>query len=226
MMNKAVVLGAAAALAALTYVAGDSLAGDTLAGDISAGQQLYASCAGCHGAGGEGNRDLHAPALAGQDASYLEGQLWAYRSGARGTSPRDTFGKQMSPSAHALADEEAVAAVSAYIAALTVPAGAAGQGADGEGAPLGGNAALGRNLYGSCAACHGARAEGNPALKAPRLDMLQDWYIVGELKDYRDGLRGSSLESESHTGPVMTPMDTVLPDEAAMRNVAAYIGTL
>ena len=44
------------------------------------------------------------------------------------------------------------------------------------------------------------------------------------MKDFRDGLRGSSYES--HTGPVMTPMDGLLPDEAAMRDVAAYITTL
>jgi cytochrome c oxidase subunit II len=219
MSKKLTILAAMVALVAWSYDASDSLAGDT-----SAGEESYRACAACHGAQGEGVRAMHAPAIAGQEAFYLEKQLQDFRSGVRGTSPRDTFGKQMSPSAHALPDAAAVANVSAYAASLPRPTASADPTGVGDPTAASGNAALGRNLYGSCVACHGANAEGNRALSAPRLDLLQDWYVVGELRDFKDGLRGTSYES--HTGPVMTPIDDILPDEAAMRDVAAYISTL
>ncbi len=215
MKSRLSMLAAAVGLIAVT-----SAAVGAVGGDAEAGKAHYASCVPCHGAAGEGDRSQHAPALAGQLASYLDKQLCDFHCGARGVSPRDTYGKRMSESVHVLPDEKAIADLAAYIASLPAPTVG-----DAPVAPsLGGNATLGRNLYGSCVACHGARGEGNAALHAPRLDMLQDWYIVGELKDFRDGLRGSSYES--HTGPVMTPMDGLLPDEAAMRDVAAYITTL
>ena len=59
----------------------------------------YAACVACHGAAGEGNAALQAPALAGQDAAYLERQLVNYKRKVRGGDPRDTLGAQMGPMA-------------------------------------------------------------------------------------------------------------------------------
>ena len=41
-----------------------------------------------------------------------------------------------------------------------------------------------------CAACHGAAAEGNQALRSPSLAGLPDWYLQRQLDHYRQGLRG------------------------------------
>src|SRR5687768_14039501 len=66
-----------------------------VAGDPQAGQALYATCSTCHGAQGEGNRDLNAPKLSGQAGWYLVRQLQDFRRGLRGVHDNDTFGKQM-----------------------------------------------------------------------------------------------------------------------------------
>lgn len=87
-------------------------------GDVENGKKLYATCAACHGAGGEGMEALNAPPLAGLADWYIERQLLAYKSGIRGTDPKDAFGMQMRPMAMMLADDQAVRDVAAYIATL------------------------------------------------------------------------------------------------------------
>ncbi len=41
------------------------------AGDAATGKALYAVCAACHGAQGEGNQALNSPKLSGQEEWYL-----------------------------------------------------------------------------------------------------------------------------------------------------------
>ena len=64
-------------------------------GDAAAGKALFAACAACHGASGEGIAAVNAPALGGQDAGYIARQLANFRSGIRGANPADTLGAQM-----------------------------------------------------------------------------------------------------------------------------------
>ena len=90
----------------------------TVPGDVAAGRKLYASCAACHGARGEGNVALQSPALAARSDWYLATQLTNYKTGLRGADERDTYGAQMRAIAATLADEEAIADVVAYIATL------------------------------------------------------------------------------------------------------------
>ncbi len=54
--------------------------------------------------------------------------------------------------------------------------------------------ALASGAYKSCAACHGAKGEGNQALNAPTLVNLDDWYMKRQLQGFRDGLRGTHAE--------------------------------
>jgi len=90
----------------------------TLTGDAQRGQTLYSSCVMCHGARGEGNEGLGAPALAGQSDWYLARQLRHYRDGIRGTHPADVFGQQMVAMMLPLRDDRAVTDVVAYISSL------------------------------------------------------------------------------------------------------------
>ncbi|WP_341937382.1 PVC-type heme-binding CxxCH protein [Marinimicrobium sp. C2-29] len=90
----------------------------TVEGNAELGEQHYGSCASCHGAEGQGNRDLGAPALAGQADWYLLKQLENYRSGARGSDPRDELGQQMATFANMLPDDQALKDVVAYIRTL------------------------------------------------------------------------------------------------------------
>jgi len=90
----------------------------TVKGDVEKGKAAYATCAACHAADGSGNEALKTPPLAGQADWYVERQLQAYKSGVRGTDPKDGLGMQMRPMAMMLATDEAVRDVTAYIATL------------------------------------------------------------------------------------------------------------
>ena len=86
------------------------------------------------------------------------------------------------------------------------------------------DAAAGEALYAVCAACHGAQAEGNPALNAPKLSGQGDWYLQRQLRQFKNGGRGA--HEKDTFGKMMAPMAATLPDDAAINNVVAYIKTL
>jgi cytochrome c oxidase subunit 2 len=90
----------------------------TLPGDPKAGATLYATCGACHGDNGAGNQDLGAPRIAGVDDWYLATELRKFRSGVRGTNPKDREGRLMRPMARALPDEDAIRNVVAYAETL------------------------------------------------------------------------------------------------------------
>ena len=90
----------------------------TLPGDPKAGETFYATCAACHGDNGAGNQDLGAPRIAGTDDWYLATELRKFRSGVRGTDPKDREGRLMRPMARALPDEDAIRNVVAYTETL------------------------------------------------------------------------------------------------------------
>ncbi len=89
----------------------------TISGDAAAGKTLYTACASCHGAQGQGNEALGAPALAGQSDWYLATQLHNFKAGYRGNDPQDRFGSQMLAMASML-DEAAITNVVSYINTL------------------------------------------------------------------------------------------------------------
>jgi cytochrome c oxidase subunit 2 len=82
----------------------------------------------------------------------------------------------------------------------------------------------GQASFAVCSACHGAAGEGNLALNAPNLTGLPAWYLERQILNFKHGLRGG--ESSDVFGTQMAPMAATLPDEAAVRNIAAYIDSL
>jgi cytochrome c oxidase subunit 2 len=90
----------------------------TVTGNVETGKGLYMTCAACHGQRAEGNAQMNAPALAGQEDWYLVRQLQAYKKGLRGANPQDVYGMQMKPMAGTLATDQAVNDVVAYIHSL------------------------------------------------------------------------------------------------------------
>ena len=183
-------------------------------GDSDRGAVLYQNCATCHGSDAGGMYLSNAPTLAGQYDWYLETQLKNFQGGVRGTHAGDVQGQMMKPFSLTLADEQAVADVVAYIGTLA---------AEPQAATVAGDAGAGKSAYGICAACHGANAEGNPALKAPKLSGLPDWYITRQLHGFKQGFRGS--RSSDVAGQAMRPMALAL-DEATINNLATYISSL
>ncbi len=185
-----------------------------VAGDAAAGKALFAVCAACHGVQAEGNPALNAPKLSGQGDWYLKRQLQNFKNGARGTHEKDVFGKMMAPMAATLGDDAAIANVVAYIRTLPDnPATTTVQK----------NAAHGQKLYVTCAACHGADGRGMQATNAPRLKGMSDWYLVTQLKNFQQGIRGA--HPKDMYGPQMASMAAILTDDQATDDLVAYIDT-
>lgn len=84
--------------------------------------------------------------------------------------------------------------------------------------------AMGQAQYAVCAACHGPQGEGNEMLNAPRLAGQDAWYLERQLQHFKHGLRGANAEDAF--GMQMAPMAATLADDAAIRNMAAYIAAL
>ena len=93
-----------------------------------------------------------------------------------------------------------------------------------ENASASGDATKGKAAYAVCAACHGANGMGNKALNAPAIAGQNDWYIVRQLYNFKNGIRGA--DPKDSYGQQMRPMAMILADDAAINNVAAYISTL
>ena len=203
-------LGSAAALAACT--AGKPPA-SSVPPEVARGQAYYTTCQGCHGNAGEGFAGMNAPRLAGLPAAYVAEQLILYRKGLRG-GPEDFLGVQMNGRAKALPDEQAVRDVAAYIAPLPAPPQ---QPATSPANPAG------ADLFVSCVACHGDKAQGNAALGAPPLAGTDAAYLARQLRNYKAGIRGREGDT---LGQQMRAAAAVLPDDAAIDAVAAHAAAL
>lgn len=182
--------------------------------DHAAGAAQFALCTACHGTNGEGNQALNAPKLAGQGQWYLRRQLGNFQRGLRGAA-NDSTGAQMTAFAAMLQDEAAIAGVAAHIAGLPeepVPA------------TVDGDVKRGRQLYATCAACHGERGEGIWSQNAPRLAQMSDWYLVRQLQNFRDGVRGA--HRDDFYGAQMAAMTSIVRGDNSINDVVAYINTL
>lgn len=83
--------------------------------------------------------------------------------------------------------------------------------------------ARGRALFTTCVGCHGNQGQGRPELGAPNLTGLDRGYLTKQLRDYRDGRRGSP---EDARGYQMVGRANALPGDRGVRDVVAYIATL
>jgi cytochrome c oxidase subunit II len=183
--------------------------------DASAGAPLFAVCSACHGQQAEGNPAMHAPKLSGQPDWYLVRQLKSFKAGQRGTNQKDVFGQTMAPMAATLADEAAIRNVVAYIETLPD-----------QPAPRTVNADLekGRVLYSNCAICHGADGHGNHATNAPRLAGMSDWYVLTQLENFKQGIRGR--HPDDLYGIQMSSMAAMLTGEHETAELAQYVNSL
>ena len=186
-----------------------------LAQDAKRGTEPFKVCAGCHGFKGEGNQLVGAPKLAGQQGWYLARQIRNFRDGIRGTNEADARGHTMSQMASSRMSDEEIEDLVDYIA--TLPDVRAKL-------TIEGNAVKGGQLYATCAACHGAKAEGNPQTGAPALAGMDDWYQLVQLEKFKNRVRGADPD-DSH-GQQMASIATLLSDEQAMKDVIAYINSL
>ena len=181
--------------------------------DLARGELLFDTCAACHGAQGQGDALLLAPAIGGLSPWYVEGQIRKFRTGVRGAHPDDIGGLRMRPMSRLLRSDDDIKAVAAYVASLPAPPAEA---------TLGGDATRGAGLYAPCIACHGVDGKGNVALQSPSLHS-SDWYQLTQLKNFKAGIRG---RPDDPFGVMMRPMAATLVDEQAMKDVIAHVQTL
>jgi cytochrome c553 len=187
---------------------------ETDKGPTAAGDEIFQQCQQCHGQAAEGNPLHHAPAIAGMPQWYLESQLKKFKAGLRGTHPGDITGMQMRPIGLSLYNDGDIKTIAAHVSALprvTPPE-----------AMTGGDANRGKQLYATCAACHGVDGAGNELVKAPPLKQANDWYLLSQIKKFKDGQRGLAGDVE---GAQMRPQVAILTDEQAMKDVVQYIAT-
>lgn len=180
------------------------------------GDQVFKLCTYCHGEQGEGKPALGAPAIAGLPDWYVKRQLLNFRSGVRGTHPRDAAGMRMYPLARTLKGETDVDLVTKHVAALPPPVLADDT--------IKGHVIKGKETYKLCATCHGNEGEGNQGLNAPPLVGASDWYLLTQLKNFKTKIRAGN-PTKDPIGSSMAPMAAGLSDED-MHNVIAYINTL
>ncbi|MCO5121446.1 MAG: cytochrome-c oxidase, cbb3-type subunit III [Burkholderiaceae bacterium] len=142
---------------------------------VAIGQRLFVdNCAACHGASGKGSRLLGAPDLTDRDSLHGgdgEALMTSILDGRRGAMP----------ASGALLGSAGVEQVAQYVLSLS------GRSND----PL--KAALGKEHFTTCVACHGPDGKGNQALGAP--DLTDSVWLYGGSqvqveKSIRDGRSG------------------------------------
>ena len=171
-------------------------------------------CLLCHGSAANGNAGIRAPKLSGVEPWYLARQLENFAAGIRGTPGGDDSGHEMGPVGMRVKQEGSLQDVLAFVGSLPPKKPVA---------TIAGDLAHGRQLYAACTACHGVKGQGNTELQAPALAARSDWYMVTQLRNFRDGLRGA--DSRDTYGAQMRAIVTSLPDDKAITDVVAYINT-
>ncbi len=145
--------------------------------DLVHGEQLFDTCAACHGANGAGVSDGTIPAIAGQQFRVIARQLVNFRHDQRWDDLMQHFTNN-----HHLAGPQDIADVAAYASAL----GAKHSVGHGSGEHLEHAAKVYAQL---CSSCHGAAAEGDDAKGFPRLAGQHYGYLVRQLDDAAAGRR-------------------------------------
>ena len=187
----------------------------SLSGSPSA-QIWQGQCAACHGAAGEGNPALGAPALTQLSADYLTRQLQHFVSGVRGAHPNDDAGKRMALSVANLSETD-IPGLAALIATELPPAQPP--------VTLKGDASRGEDYYVNiCSACHSGNGQGNDALGAPALAGLNDWYLKSSYQSYLEGSRGT--HPDDFYGAQMARLAPALAKGDDIDDVIAFITTL
>ena len=185
-----------------------------------------------------GVKRFNAPGIAGLQADYVERQLKNFFNIYRGYAYGDVGGHRMRPMARMLKvgqstemSPEMMKSVSEYIASMPTVAP--------KETLVNGDSDRGSVIYAKiCKSCHGADAGGMAGL-GPDLRYSGDWYLLTQLKNFKEKRRAgrdlkecSGLVPEQCDPQGMSMVKKVwpakepnkfLPDEQSMKDVIAYI---
>jgi cytochrome c553 len=135
------------------------------AADLAAGEKKSTACVACHGAKGISS-DKHYPNLAGQQASYLENQLNAFKQGKRTNPIMQGMAASLSTT-----DMENLAAFYASLPNNSVDTTAKVANKSAE-------------KFAMCAGCHGEQGQGRGGF--PRLANQNAQYLIAQLQAFKN----------------------------------------
>jgi cytochrome c553 len=182
-------------------------------GNAEAGAAKAATCAACHGPGGNSSNPEW-PKLAGQHATYLQHSLKVLRSGER-KSP------VMNAQAAKLTDDD-IKDLAAYFAAQKPQPGVASPDAVKVAQKIYRAGDPARGLP-ACGACHGPKGSGNAAAGYPRIGGQHAKYAALVLRQYYRGLAGAEVPHQNTM--TMAAVASKLTD-AEIEALASYINGL
>ena len=102
---------------------------------------------------------------------------------------------------------------------LSLPLGVLADGHGSHGSDL----ARGEEIFETCAICHGPNAGGGEDFEAPKLADQYDWYLVTQLRNFRECARGT--HDDYVNGQIMQPMAEDLTDADIANVVCVYPDT-
>jgi cytochrome c oxidase subunit 2 len=122
------------------------------------------------------------PLIDGLPEWYIRHQLEKFREGVRGQNPENRSEALMGTNRTILQGVDNLEALAAFIAARPPQKPPSSVRGDPE---------KGEVVYRWCAGCHGVNGQGLKALKSPSLTMLEDWYVLDQLRKFKRGVRGT-----------------------------------
>lgn len=173
------------------------------------GEVIWQACELCH----SGKEMQRGPILNGLPAWYLENQLAKFQAGIRGNSMENRSAALMAAAMSQIQSQIERTRVVQYIAQLPRPA---------QLVTVPGNADHGAVVYQTCVPCHGPNGGGDPLKKSPPIHLLEDWYMIDQLRKFKAGLRGADLRDQE--GFLMRPVIMPLSDQD-LRDVTRFIAT-
>ena len=198
-------------LALLASAAGTAFAAEAAPAafkfDPAKGEQLSASCQGCHTADGSRGSPAN-PILQGQHPEYIAKQLTEFKSGKRKNAIMMGMAANLS--------EDDMKQVAAFYSSKTPKPGFARTKE---------TVSLGEQIYRggvlakavpACAGCHSPNGAGIPA-QYPRLSGQHAEYAEAQLQAFRSGLRGNNVQMSTIAGKL---------NDREMKAVADYVAGL
>ncbi len=179
-------------------------------GNAEAGAAKAATCAACHGPGGNSSNPEW-PKLAGQSSKYIYEQLVAFKTAQR---------KQPIMMGQAtLLSEQEMRDVAAYFSQQKQQPGVASPDSVKVAEKIFRSGDAKRELP-ACAGCHGPKGAGNPAAGYARIGGQHAAYTTIQLKSFRAGERNIGTN-----GQMMTAVAAKLTD-AEITALASYLNGL
>ena len=187
---------------------------EILTGNADRGKVLASSCISCHGNDFTGMVSERSPSLPQLSDWYMQSQMQKFKHNVRGYEVTDSDGTVMKALMQNYSHQQ-MADMVAYIRTFKPKE---------QAISLGGDPLKGKTHYQTCIACHQVDGKGNKLLNAPSLLGHSDLYVYNQLIKYRNGHRGNG--SGDKAGKIMQMSSKLLPDDQAIKDLAAYLTTL